>query len=103
MAAMHKPFPFAAFRSTFDAMHHEWARRALECSILRQGWGPARPLASALATPLIHCHSLQPAHRRMSISVSRQYAARIGAGIIERDEAQAAVVAALTRLEERLA
>jgi cell division protein ZapE len=39
----------------------------------------------------------------MSVSVSVQYAARVAAGKIERDEAQEAIVAALTQLERRLA
>jgi cell division protein ZapE len=39
----------------------------------------------------------------MSISVSVQYAARVAAGKIERDDAQAAIVARLARLEQRLA
>jgi cell division protein ZapE len=39
----------------------------------------------------------------MSVSISVQYAARIAAGKIEPDDAQAAIVAALTHLEQRLA
>src|SRR5262245_7292472 len=39
----------------------------------------------------------------MSVSVSVQYAARVAAGKIERDDAQEAVVAALAQLERRLA
>jgi len=39
----------------------------------------------------------------MSASVSAQYAARVAAGKIERDSAQEAIVAKLTRLEQRLA
>jgi cell division protein ZapE len=39
----------------------------------------------------------------MSVSISVLYAARVGAGQIEGDDAQAAIVAALTRLEQRLA
>jgi len=39
----------------------------------------------------------------MSVSVSVQYAARVAAGKIERDEAQEAIVAVLAQLERRLA
>jgi cell division protein ZapE len=39
----------------------------------------------------------------MSASVSAQYVARVAAGKIERDSAQEAIVAKLTRLEQRLA
>ena len=42
-------------------------------------------------------------HPRMSASISVQYAARVAAGKIERDSAQEAVVADLTRLEKRIA
>ena len=39
----------------------------------------------------------------MSASISVQYAARVAAGKIERDSAQEAVIAALARLETRIA
>ena len=48
----------------------------------------------------VHPMSIPP---RMSASISVQYAARVAAGKIERDSAQEAVVAALARLETRIA
>jgi cell division protein ZapE len=45
----------------------------------------------------------RPDHPRMAVSVSVQYAARVAAGKIERDDAQHAIVGKLAQLEQRLA
>jgi cell division protein ZapE len=46
---------------------------------------------------------ITPIHPLMAVSVSVQYAARVAAGKIERDDAQAAIVGKLAQLEKRLA
>ena len=72
-------------------------RRRLECRPRPCAVGPVClkvRLASGGARPLSHGRSIQGfIHPHMSASVSVQYAARVAAGKIERDDAQEAIVA----------
>src|SRR5713226_3246147 len=52
---------------------------------------------------VIAARFITPIHPSMSVSVSVQYAARVAAGKIERDDAQEVIVGKLARLEKRLA
>src|SRR5262245_46410982 len=92
------------FRDDTPAHRLRIVRSVRRCAARRRarkfGLRPAAPDRYLIARPV---QTLPPSHQRMSVSVSVQYAARVAAGKVERDSAQAAVVAKLALLEKRLA
>jgi cell division protein ZapE len=91
--------PRSRFPSTCDSRavpvvpHTRPVLRHAKVQLASRGTGPVSDRAGS---------NLLAAHPRMSASVSAQYAARVAAGKIERDNAQEAVVAKLAQLEKRL-